>query len=1142
MSWHIYGLLYRQDHNHPEAAKCYKRALTFDPENNQILRDMASACLHLRDFRQLAEVRRVLLTSKSNMGSHWIGLAQAHQLAGNTALALAVLEQYENTQEPGRPPSYEMSEINLYKARLLEQGGQTVRALKVLNDGLASGVITDRLAAQEKRAELYLRLNRPATALEGFAELLRVNPEHWGYHAGLQAAVLGLSGDELLAHQAAGEVPASARAAAGRLSGDDVSKLLAVYAALAAADPKARSHRRLILDFLPSSHPAFAPLAGAYIRDALRKGIPSLWSDLKPLYRAPAERGLGWTGRQQWRQAVASAGAGGSDDAVQAAMASEKAAVLGKLVISYAAACAAESSSGKMPSAALDASALLPELKTAVAASKVLNPPPSPAAAPAASSATSADGSSGSSSDSDSNGNGSDSEDTIKLPGGIGALTSAGLAALAANKGDDDACEHPSTLPWAVMLAARHEDEVGDVTAALARLEAGIGHTPTVIELYVSKARCLKHAGALTSAADAMDYARSLDLADRWLNTKATKYQLRAGRTDVAESTIALFVRHDSKDPASDPLGNLREMQALWYECEAGEAHERAGALGPALKHFARVESHFKDMLEDELDFYFYVHRKFTLRAYADLLAVEDNSRGHAYWLRARMGAARCHYALWLDGEARKGTARYAAASTASSAAAAAAAAAVLADGAVASSASPHAELAAAADGAMAAADVSGSSSLTSRKRAQADAMTSGRTRAAVATAAAQAAAYAKKNASGGSGGDDEAASSKAKKDRDDDPLGDKLVAPPSLAAAAAGGSDSAALAAHHLEEAAKAVRSVVANLPGGLSALPDRLAVSAGLEGGAGAPRQPVPSAGSPIRGPSASRYKRSRGWNIGPDFALAAHALAADVSIARGKLAQAAAHLAGAKTAAAGSNGLRLAEMQAAASSSASSISSSSCRELAHPLVARTAARLLRALTSVPAGPLAEALAEAVSTKCGLGERLTSEAIATSLEAQAAPSLSSALAAAQLRLEAAGFPILPDGVSPAVSLAPPAFTGISGDGAAAASVMSAVRALASRPLGRYAGGAPSLAEAEAAYAFLSVAAASGVKGAVEAADEFAASAATFPALSRSEAFVLVPSSILAGQQPVAPSNASSAAATAAVPAKAAAGAGAKA
>jgi peptide alpha-N-acetyltransferase len=40
-----------------------------------------------------------------------------------------------------------------------------------------------------------------------------------------------------------------------------------------------------------------------------------------------------------------------------------------------------------------------------------------------------------------------------------------------------------------------------------------------------------------------MDEARLLDLQDRFINTKCTKYMIRAHDIDKAEKTIALFAR-----------------------------------------------------------------------------------------------------------------------------------------------------------------------------------------------------------------------------------------------------------------------------------------------------------------------------------------------------------------------------------------------------------------------------------------------------------------------------------------------------------------------------------------------------------------------------------------------------------------------
>ena len=53
----------------------------------------------------------------------------------------------------------------------------------------------------------------------------------------------------------------------------------------------------------------------------------------------------------------------------------------------------------------------------------------------------------------------------------------------------------------------------------------------------------LQHAGDLPEASRWMDEARTLDLADRYLNSKCAKYMLRAGILERAEETCALFTR-----------------------------------------------------------------------------------------------------------------------------------------------------------------------------------------------------------------------------------------------------------------------------------------------------------------------------------------------------------------------------------------------------------------------------------------------------------------------------------------------------------------------------------------------------------------------------------------------------------------------
>ena len=51
------------------------------------------------------------------------------------------------------------------------------------------------------------------------------------------------------------------------------------------------------------------------------------------------------------------------------------------------------------------------------------------------------------------------------------------------------------------------------------------------------QARILKHMGDLEGAARLADTARSMDLADRYLNTKCVKYMLRANQVRAGRSS-----------------------------------------------------------------------------------------------------------------------------------------------------------------------------------------------------------------------------------------------------------------------------------------------------------------------------------------------------------------------------------------------------------------------------------------------------------------------------------------------------------------------------------------------------------------------------------------------------------------------------
>eukprot|EP00039_Didymoeca_costata_P007273 m.97972 g.97972 ORF g.97972 m.97972 type:complete len:837 (+) comp13620_c0_seq3:102-2612(+) len=206
---------------------------------------------------------------------------------------------------------------------------------------------------------------------------------------------------------------------------------------------------------------------------------------------------------------------------------------------------------------------------------------------------------------------------------------------------NDAKTEPPSTYVWALYFAAQHFDMIGDLEKGMSLINTAIDHTPTVLELYMVKAKIFKHAGNPKEAAYWLNYARELDTADRYINSKCVKYMLRANDIKKAEETIALFTRE-----SGDPIAHLSDMQCIWFETEQARAFARVGEIGKALKKLHLIDSHFEQMIEDQFDFHTYCMRKMTLRAYTGLLNMEDNIKGHKFYVRAALEAISCYVGL----------------------------------------------------------------------------------------------------------------------------------------------------------------------------------------------------------------------------------------------------------------------------------------------------------------------------------------------------------------------------------------------------------------------------------------------------------------------------------------------------------------
>ncbi|KAI9219802.1 NMDA receptor-regulated protein 1-domain-containing protein [Blastocladiella britannica] len=204
---------------------------------------------------------------------------------------------------------------------------------------------------------------------------------------------------------------------------------------------------------------------------------------------------------------------------------------------------------------------------------------------------------------------------------------------------------------WLEMFLAQHYDRLADYPRAMHHIGRAISaaggdqeeegadgtsrNSTALADLLLLQARIIKHTGDVNRARDVANAMRETDLKDRYLNTKCTKYMLRAGSITEAEETIKLFARPDM----ADPLRDLVEMQCQWFMYESGAAHARAGRPGPALKRFEQIMAAFRDYQDDQFDFHSYSLRKTTLRAYVEMVDWAHRVRAHPYFTRTARAA-----------------------------------------------------------------------------------------------------------------------------------------------------------------------------------------------------------------------------------------------------------------------------------------------------------------------------------------------------------------------------------------------------------------------------------------------------------------------------------------------------------------------
>ncbi|KAK6462969.1 NMDA receptor-regulated protein 1-domain-containing protein [Scheffersomyces coipomensis] len=234
---------------------------------------------------------------------------------------------------------------------------------------------------------------------------------------------------------------------------------------------------------------------------------------------------------------------------------------------------------------------------------------------------------------------------------------------------------NPTVHVWTLYFLAQHYLYLNDLEKASKFIDDALTHSPTLVELYILKAKVLKHQKEYVAASDIMNEGRELDLQDRFINTKATKYYFRANRVDEAINTISLFTKVE--DGNVNGCKDLHLMQANWVLIESAEAysrlyHEYQVKLeelknsedeneelekdvvenieiyrGLALKRFNAIIKIFKLYYNDQYDFHSYCMRRGTPRDYIDTLKWEDKIHSTPMYTRVLKGLSSIYFELY---------------------------------------------------------------------------------------------------------------------------------------------------------------------------------------------------------------------------------------------------------------------------------------------------------------------------------------------------------------------------------------------------------------------------------------------------------------------------------------------------------------
>jgi tetratricopeptide (TPR) repeat protein len=155
--WHVYGMLNRANKKYDDARKAYLQALKIDESNTNVLRDLCTLQLQLKDFKGHCETRRRIVVVNSKQFFNFTGYITAAFLIKNYDLCCEIWESIVEIYGTDPRDTQSISELNeafLLRAKIYEEMKDAKKGVKFVIKN--TKYIVDDVRRNELLVRLYL--------------------------------------------------------------------------------------------------------------------------------------------------------------------------------------------------------------------------------------------------------------------------------------------------------------------------------------------------------------------------------------------------------------------------------------------------------------------------------------------------------------------------------------------------------------------------------------------------------------------------------------------------------------------------------------------------------------------------------------------------------------------------------------------------------------------------------------------------------------------------------------------------------------------------------------------------------------------------------------------------------------------------